>query len=156
MLLGCCCMWVWRKPGIKEVLVTDRVHRLVIDFWPLLVKTLQIGKVKESLCLTSEIRPALYIYIYYGVSYNTWGALLTTWGAHLRTWTFLSGKRARLLNLFSPGTLSLSLSLSKDRFPCSCSHAPPSLFALLLPHKQHCLSSQKVQKGRKNTPPPAP
>ena len=64
MLLGCCSVWVWRKPGIKEVLVTDRVHRLVITFCPVLVKNLQIGKVKESLCFWST----LYIYIYYGVS----------------------------------------------------------------------------------------
>ncbi len=26
-------MWVWRKPGIKKVLATDRVHRIVITFW---------------------------------------------------------------------------------------------------------------------------
>ena len=75
MLLGCCSVWVWRKPGIKEVLVTDRVHRLVITFWPLLVKTLQIGKVKDFLGNSLRILhnlgdDPLYIYIYYGVSRN--------------------------------------------------------------------------------------
>ena len=34
---GCCCVWVWRKPGIKEVWVTDRVHQLVITFCPFFV-----------------------------------------------------------------------------------------------------------------------
>jgi len=32
-LSTCCCVGVWRKPGIKKVLVTDRVHISVITFW---------------------------------------------------------------------------------------------------------------------------
>ena len=77
MLLGCCSVWVWRKPGIKEVLVTDRVHRLVITSCPVLVKNLQIGKVKDPYVFSLFLVDPLYIYILWGVSY--------TWGAHQST-----------------------------------------------------------------------
>ena len=97
MLLGCCSVWVWRKPGIKEVLVTDRVHRLVITFCPVLVKTSKSVKLRNPFVFG---RPFIYIY--------TMGCLL-----HMGCPPYnmgcppiyldLSGKRARLLNLFGPG-----------------------------------------------------
>jgi len=79
--MGCCWVGVWRKPGIKKVSVTDRVHISVITFWAFFgdltppnfypptqkpVKTSLFGLFfnPPRFLTPPDFEPPVYIYIY--------------------------------------------------------------------------------------------